>query len=149
VRSVLFVCYGNIMRSAFAEAYLRHLQASGVAPAHIEVASAGVRACPLERAEPAARRVAQSLGISLDQHRATPTSADLLAAFDRIYFMDRLNQEILTGDFPHLAPKADFLSVWLDEGPLEIDDPYRRSDAEIAACFRRIQTAIHRLVASL
>ncbi len=149
MKSVLFVCYGNIMRSAFAEAYLRHLQASGEAPSRLQVASAGVRAYPLERAEPAARRVAQSLGISLDHHRATPTSADLLAAFDRVYFMDRLNQEILAEDFPHLASKADFLSVWLEEGPLEIDDPYRRSDAEIAACFRRIQTAIHRLVDSL
>lgn len=149
MKSVLFVCYGNIMRSAFAEAYLRHLQAQGAAPAHITVASAGVRAYPLERAEPAARRVAQSLGISLERHRATPTSAELLAEYERVYFMDRLNQEILAEDFPDLGAKADFLSVWLEEGPCEIDDPYRRPDAEIAACFRRIQAAIDRLVDSL
>ena len=53
VRSVLFVCHGNIIRSAMAEALLRkYLQASAGQPT-IDVASAGLTDQPQERADSA------------------------------------------------------------------------------------------------
>ncbi len=137
------------MRSAFAEAYLRHLQASGAVSADIVVGSAGVRAYPLERAEPSARRVAGRLGISLDAHRATRTSRELIAAFQRVYIMDQLNEELLLQDVPEAASKTEYLSVWLPGAPKEIEDPYQKHDRALEECFRTIQQAVERLAASL
>lgn len=137
------------MRSAFAEAYLRHLQAAGIAPSNVLVGSAGVRAYPLDRAEASARRVAQRLGISLEAHRATRTSRELIAEFDRVYIMDQLNEELLFQDVPEAASKTEYLSVWLPGAPKEIEDPYQKHDRALEECFRTIQQAVERLAASL
>lgn len=139
-RSILFVCYGNIMRSAFAEACLIHeLSQSG--QSGIRVASAGVRAASNERAEPNARRMAQRFGFSLDHHRATRTSKPLLDQFEEIYYMDTLNEQLLFNEFPEIRPKARLLNH-----PHLIEDPYQQPDQDLEACFRAIQHSVRRLL---
>lgn len=140
-RSILFVCYGNIMRSAFAEACLLHELSQSASPANIRVASAGVRAASNEHAEPNARRMAQRFGLSLDHHRATRTTKPLIDQFDEIYYMDALNEDLLFGEFPEIRPKARLLNH-----PHHIEDPYLKPDQDLEACFRSIQHSIRRLL---
>jgi protein-tyrosine-phosphatase len=149
MKSVLFVCYGNIMRSAFAEACFRDEVSRNPKLRGVKFASAGVRAHPDERAEPHAREMAKRLGLSLEQHRATRTSSELLRGYDRVYIMDQLNEELLLGDTPEAASKTFYLSSLLEGGPKEIGDPYMQSDRQLEACFRRIQQAVRNLADSL
>jgi protein-tyrosine-phosphatase len=115
----------------------------------VKFASAGVRAYPDERAEPHAREMAKRFGLSLEQHRATRTSSELLRGYDRVYIMDQLNEELLLGDTPEAASKTFYLSSLLEGGPKEIEDPYLQSDRQLEACFRRIQQAVRNLADSL
>lgn len=144
-QSILFVCYGNIMRSAFAEACFRHEVSQYLELKSIRFASAGVRAQPDERAEPNARAMAKQLGLSLESHRATRTSSELLSQYDRIYIMDQLNENLILGDSPEVRPKTAYLSSLLEGARKEIEDPYCQSAKQLEACFRTIQLAVRKL----
>ena len=143
--SILFVCYGNIMRSAFAEACFRHEISQYPQLKDIRFASAGVRAEPDERAEPHARAMAKQLGLSLDSHRATRTSSELLRHYDQIFIMDRLNEDLLLGDSPEARPRTTYLSSLIPGAKQEIEDPYCQSARQLEACFRTIQLAVRNL----
>jgi len=145
MRSVLFVCYGNIMRSAFAEACFRDEMSRNPKLAGIRVASAGVRAQTGERAETHARAMAKRFGLSLESHRATRTSNELLRQFDQIYIMDQLNEDLLLGDTPEAASKTAYLSSLVPRTRKEIEDPYCQSDHQLEACFKTIQQAVRSL----
>jgi len=147
--SILFICYGNIMRSAFAETCFRAEVAVNPRLRDIRFASAGVRAYPEEAAETNARRMAVKFGLNLDRHRATRMSIELVRRYDRLYIMDELNEELLVGDFPEARPKLAYLSSLIPGAEKEIEDPYCRRDAELEACFRTIQMAVRSLAASL
>ena len=147
--SILFVCYGNIMRSAFAEACFREHVSRNPKLAGVKFASAGVRAQPGGRAEPEARSMAQKLGFSLEKHRATRTSRELLREYSRIYIMDQLNEELLMGDLPEVRSKVEYLSSLIPGAKREIEDPYCQSDKQLEACFRTIQAAVDRLALEL
>ena len=147
--SILFVCYGNIMRSAFAEACFRHEISQHTTLANTRFASAGVRAQPGERAEPHARSMSKQFGLSLEHHRATPTSTTLLQNYDRIYIMDQLNEELLLGDTPAAASKTAYLSTLIPGSAKAIEDPYCQTSKQLEACFRTIQLAVRNLVSQL
>ena len=137
------------MRSAFAEACFRHEITHHSTLATTRFASAGVRAQPGERAEPYARAMAKQFGLSLDSHRATPTSITLIQNYDRIYIMDQLNEELLFGDTPEAASKTAYLSTLIPGSPKAIEDPYCQSAKQLEACFRIIQHAVRKLVMEL
>src|SRR5689334_60368 len=95
---VLFVCHGNIIRSAIAEALLRqHLARAG---ATAVVRSAGLSATLDRPADPRAVDAARSLGVDLSGHRATPLNASLVDEADLIFIMDRLNEAEVLARFP-------------------------------------------------
>ena len=137
------------MRSAFAEACFRHEITDHPALANTRFASAGVRAQPGERAETQARAMAKQFGLSLEAHRATPTSATLLQDYDRIYIMDQLNEELLFGDTPAAASKTAYLSTLIPGSAKAIEDPYCQTAKRLESCFRTIQLAVRNLVGQL
>lgn len=148
---ILFVCYGNIMRSAFAEAVfqseIRRLSLEDVA----SCSSAGVRAAPGEAAEPNAARIAQKLGYSLKHHSATRTNRHNVADHTAIYLMDKINYDLLTREFPEAKSKVAYLSQ-LDPqpgGPFEIADPYLEADQTLELCFRRIERSVKALAQNI
>lgn len=147
--SVLFICYGNIMRSAFAEACFRAEVAQRPQLKGVRYGSAGVRACEGEEAEPNAQRMAAQLGYSLEEHRAARVSREMVREYDRLYIMDELNERLLVRDFPEARKKVAYLSSLVPGAKKEIEDPYCRKDAELEACFRTIQQAVRRLAESL
>ena len=137
-RSVLFVCSGNIMRSALAaavfDATLRERGVNGVA-----VASSGLHALTGKPADPRAVGAAAALGLDLRAHRSTPMSEALAAAHDAIFAMDRLQEIELLRRFPAWEKRMYALGSSNPDLPsVEIPDPYL---AEAAQC-----TKILRLV---
>jgi protein-tyrosine phosphatase len=90
---VLFVCHGNIMRSALGEVALRR----ALGPSSlIRVASAGTAATPGTRADPRAIAYARATGLDLDSHRANRLDREQAHEAAMILALDRrIEAEIL------------------------------------------------------
>lgn len=98
---ILFVCHGNICRSAMAEFVMKDLAAkSGV---ELEISSAAVSW--EEEGSPVygpARRELMRHGIASDGHRAHRITAAEYRAVDRVYYMDESNRRYLTRLLPDM-----------------------------------------------
>ena len=141
MRRVLVICYGNIYRSPFAAEYLkRH------AP-DAEIRSAGFHGKAGRPSPPAHVEAARARGIELAGHRSRIVGRDDLDWADTIVLMDRRN-------FTHLdEASADHAKlVWLGaltDGPVEIDDPYGRSESEASRLLDRLEHGTAELAARI
>lgn len=135
IRQVLFVCHGNIMRSAAAAELLRaELARRGVDG--VAVTSCGVYAHPGQAADPRMRDAVRAAGVSLDRHAAQPISDELVDAADVIFAMDELNFIDIAARFPRARPKTRLLRGLRPGAPYvgqEIRDPYTGTDRDVAA----------------
>ncbi len=139
--SVLFVCYGNIIRSALAEAlYRRHAASFSSTPPRVR--SAGLSAKPGREADPRAFEAGRSLGVDLASHRAQPLTQALVDDAHVIFVMDRLNEAQVLARFPNARGKLRRLgTLALAEGSDVIADPYTEDVAAVVAAAERIDRA--------
>jgi protein-tyrosine phosphatase len=86
IRSVLFLCHGNVYRSPYAAAALKRALATTPLSASIRVASAGFIA-PGRRAPEGALSAARTRGIDLSSHLSTLVTAHALAGMDLVAVM--------------------------------------------------------------
>ena len=140
VRRVLVVCYGNIYRSPFVAAYLQQVCGEG-----LEVRSCGFHARP-GRASPE-RHISMSRvrGVDLSGHRSAVVGSVDLAWADIVVLMDRHNWQAL-----QLAGAPADRLVWLgalDDGPVEIPDPYSLDEQAARNVVHRLEACAARLVA--
>jgi protein-tyrosine phosphatase len=141
MRRVLVICYGNIYRSPFAAEFLkRH------AP-DAEIRSAGFHNKVGRPSPPAHVAAAAERGIDLAGHRSRLVTPSDLDWADTIVLMDRRN-------FTHLDEAcADHGKlVWLGaltDGPVEIDDPYGRSESEASRLLDRLERGSAALAARM
>jgi len=92
---ILFVCTGNICRSAMAEALLaRRAHEAGLI---LETGSAGSAATPGSPATDHAVEVLAERGIDLGRHRARRLDADVVAAAELIVVMTRPHEAAVAG----------------------------------------------------
>jgi protein-tyrosine phosphatase len=146
VKTILFVCHGNIMRSPTAAALLKK---SIGEPCSHSIVSAGLFAKDSKPADPRAQIVAERLGISLDHHRAQRLTADLVEQANVIFVMDFENEAVLLDRFPKANKKTFLLGALPTEAPspsVEIPDPYDGDLVEVQRCFDRINDHIRGLV---
>lgn len=137
-RRVLVVCYGNICRSPFVAAYLRQACGDG-----LEVRSGGFHARPGRPSPERHILMGRAHGVDLSGHRSLVLGPADLAWADVIVLMDRHNWQALQ----LVAAPADRL-VWLgvmDDGPVEILDPYALDDQAAQAVLSRLETCAVRL----
>lgn len=146
VASILFVCHGNIIRSALAEALVQRALPAGT----LRIGSAGVGAQPGREPDERACAVARELGVSLDRHRARAVSDALLADADVVFVMDELNAALLLAMHPRAERKLRFLGEWnRDAGSRVIRDPYCGSLEDVRTCGRQIQACAVELARAL
>lgn len=149
-RSFVFVCFGNIMRSAMAEFLLRKAL-NDIAPEAIEkvrIVSAGLHATPGREAHPWMQEAAVELGFSLASHRAKQLTREMVDAADAIFAMDFQNKAELLTLYPDAREKIYMLSMYA-EGAWkyrEIPDPYL-GDLEVTRyCAKQLQICIRHLL---
>jgi protein-tyrosine-phosphatase len=151
VRSVLFVCHANIVRSAAAAEFLREaLRASG--SSNVQVASAGTTTRDGCQADPRVQRAALALGASLAHHRSQRLTQELVSQSDVIFAMDDMNFVNIETDFPQSRAKLRMLGGMNSSGAwdgTEIVDPYSGTDAEVASRVAEIHHFVTELHAAL
>jgi protein-tyrosine-phosphatase len=151
-RSFVFVCFGNIMRSAMAE-FLMRKALNERAPEKVEevrIVSAGLHANPGREAHPWMQEAAADLGISLATHRAKLLTREMVDASDAIFAMDFQNKAELLTLYPESTDKIHMLSAYAEGSwkHREIPDPYL-GDLEVTRhCARQLQKCIQNLLAA-
>ena len=147
--TILFVCHGNIIRSALAAELTRH-HARELGIACDGVISGGVFAKAGREADARAVAAGASLGIDLTTHRAQPLTSPLIESASVIYVMDRLNEAELLARFPAAESKLRRLGAIATGDPGDvIADPYVLDAAAVAAVAVRIDRATRVLAKEL
>ncbi|WP_300113982.1 phosphotyrosine protein phosphatase [Sphingobium sp.] len=141
VRRLVFVCQGNICRSAFAEAVARR--------AGLRAVSVGLSTTPGRPAHPPAIAAAHALGHDLHAHRATdladyqPQPGDLLLVME-VRQLARLAADPRLRDVPRTL-----LGRWTRPMTPHLHDPYGLDEDYMAQCLTRIERAVARIAVSL
>jgi protein-tyrosine phosphatase len=148
-KSVLFVCFGNIMRSPMAEAMFR--QSTAGTHILISAVSAGLHAIPGGEAHPRALAASREIGLSLVEHRAKLLSPEMVSQADVIFVMDFQNKAEVLALYPDAREKVVMLSAYADgiDRCREIPDPYFGDLEATRRCYALLQTCIHNLTAEL
>ncbi|NYE59466.1 protein-tyrosine phosphatase [Duganella sp. 1224] len=138
VRRVVFVCLGNICRSAYAQRVAGRLG--------MQAASVGLSTCTGAPSPPSALRAAERCGEDLRAHRATDLRdfevlpGDLLLAME-VRHARALQRRLAGRDDIQIA----LLGLWCAPPMPHLHDPYTLSDAYFDQCFERLRQAVHQL----
>jgi predicted ATP-grasp superfamily ATP-dependent carboligase/protein-tyrosine-phosphatase len=147
-RSILFVCQGNINRSAVAARVL----AGGDQPIWngVRVASAGLDPRRGRRSTSVSRRAAADLHVDLTSHASTPLTREMLAGFDVVIAMEARQVVRIIELEPSTADKCLVLSV-LDPngGPVDIPDPDGKARETFTTVYERVLRCVEALRAEL
>jgi protein-tyrosine phosphatase len=137
---VVFVCLGNINRSAFAE---QVAQQQG-----LRCGSLGLSTTAGAPATDTARRLAPGLGVSLEHHRATPLSDWRRVDGDLLLVMEaRHARRLVAHGVP--ASQVAMLGHWATPRRLHLHDPHTLSDAYFLSCFNLIRSSVEGLASEL
>jgi len=144
---ILFVCFGNLMRSPMAEALLRHTLANHGIDGVVAM-SAGLHAVPGREPHPWALAASRELGIPLDTHQAQLLTPELIACSDLIFAMDFENLAELEMLYPAAQNKIFLLSRYAErrQRNREIPDPYFGNLDTTRRCYSLIGECIGNLV---
>jgi protein-tyrosine phosphatase len=140
VRRLVFVCQGNICRSAFADVVGRK--------AGLRVASFGLSTTTGRAAHGPAIAAARVLGHDLSRHQAVnladyrPEPGDLLLAME-VRQLHRLAADPRTAALPRLL-----LGRWTRPMMPHLHDPYGLDDRYMVRCLARIEGAVRALVSA-
>jgi protein-tyrosine-phosphatase len=148
--SVVMICHGNILRSAFAGALLQQAVVDRRAPG-AKVSSAGLHAVPGRSADPRGVVVAREWGMDLTSHHATMLTAEAAAAADLLLVMDYQNAAEAVSRYPDAARKVVLLGrfdrAWA--GDPVIPDPYGGDVSAVRSSYGRVAAAVEGLVTAL
>ncbi len=140
VRRLVFVCLGNINRSAFAGAAALRRGAQAV--------SIGLSTSTGAPATDQAMRCAARFGLDLAAHTATDISDYEFVAGDLLLVMEIRHVHRLIGQ--GIAPEAiALLGNWSSPHRIHLHDPHTLSDSYYRSCFALIQSAVDQLVDEL
>ena len=143
IKNILFVCYGNICRSPYAE--FRWKQFLNESPELPQVKSVGFHD-NVNRQTPARfQSVASHLGVNLEYHRSKRITPALVEEADVLIAMDLRNLKDLQREYPEAMPKTILLGAIAASHEPEIDDPYGKEMGTGGAIYRRMDDELIRL----
>ena len=147
VKSVLFVCTGNICRSPIAEGFFRRLIGNRK---DIEVLSAGVHAVRGQPPSLYAVQVCAEEGTDISDLRSQPLTAALVDRATHIFAMTGAHLETIQTLFPHGAEKSFLLREFEEPGTTvwrDVPDPIGLGREVYEDCARIISHALPSVLA--
>ncbi len=142
MKTILFVCTGNVCRSPMAEGILRHaLQGRG----DYRVMSAGLGAMEGQPPSPYAVQAVRELGIDISGQRSRMVTPDLIQQADYIFGMTHSHIDTVMLLYPHAAEKTFMLREFdetLDLFEKDISDPIGGSYDVYLSCRDQIEQGI-------
>lgn len=117
---VLFVCSGNVHRSAIADALFRRM----VEGKEIAVDSAALCLTKVGmKPDPNIRRVVAEIGVDLAAHRSKFITRELVEEATLIVPMAEKGRRMLLELFPEAAPKVRLLNSFREDLPRDVPSP--------------------------
>src|SRR5947207_6294676 len=147
VKSVLFVCTGNICRSPIAEGFFRRLIGNRK---DIDVLSAGVHAVRGQPPSLYAVQVCAEEGTDISDLRSQPLTAALVDRATHIFAMTGAHLETIQTLFPHGAEKSFLLREFEEPGTTvwrDVPDPIGLGREVYEHCSRIIKNALSSVLA--
>lgn len=142
---VLFLCYGNINRSALAQAYAQARHAG-----RYQFRSAGFHAAGGRPADPVMIEVAAGAGINLADWRSCTLTETMVSQADVIFAMELAHLDRLLAEHPSAQHKAFLLGAStadLRHG-IEISDPYGMPRTTYDRVCRQVMASVDGWLAS-
>jgi glycine hydroxymethyltransferase len=147
VKSVLFVCTGNICRSPIAEGLFRRLIGNRK---DVEIASAGVHAVRGQPPSLYAVQVCEEQGVNISDLRSQPLTAALVDRATHIFAMTGAHLETIHMLFPQGAEKSFLLREFEEPGATvwrDVPDPIGLGRDVYEECARTIKNALPSVLA--
>ncbi|MCX2975918.1 ATP-grasp domain-containing protein [Candidatus Marimicrobium litorale] len=142
-RSILFLCYGNINRSALADVLVRaYAEDSGIV-----VASAGFHDEEGRPADPVMVEVAAQFDLELGNLRSSCVTPQQLRDSDVIFVMEKRHYDKLLDMDIGLSKKIFLLGAHHGgtSRSVEIEDPYGRAQDVYLACYEQVVEAVDQI----
>jgi len=141
MKSILFVCTGNICRSPMAMGLLRERLHEEGLEGEYRVHSAGVWGLKSQPPSTYSRQMMAQRGIDISDHRSHDLTPEDVEEADLILTMERGQAEAIRLEFPQHAHKVYLLSQMIGR-QYEIRDPYGDSLQEYRQCAAEIERLI-------
>lgn len=140
---VIFICTGNICRSAMADGYLKYRLRQLNKEQEILVSSAGTHAIQGEKATEYAKRAIKNFGADISSHTATTIEKSKILKADYILVMTQRHKKDVIARFPELADKVKLLGEYAaNKDYEEIDDPWGYNLNVYEKCAKEIVDSI-------
>ncbi|MGC8828491.1 MAG: ribose 5-phosphate isomerase B [Verrucomicrobiia bacterium] len=120
MKTVLFVCTGNVCRSPMAEALFNQLSQGRI---NYKALSAGICAVKGDRASLNAVEAMRQIGIDISEFRSQPLTQDLVKNADYIFCMTRAHLETVISLYPGAAEKSFLVMEFTENEDQDIPDP--------------------------
>ena len=143
LRSLLFLCYGNICRSPVAERLAKQVLTN------LKIESAGFHSQEGRRSPQNIICAANRIGIDLVDSGSRCVTKQQIQRADLIFVMDAKNYGDLIDKFPGAANRTLLLGLFLEQPTVNIPDPYRASDEKTREVVSQISRAINALARQL
>lgn len=142
MKKVLFICMGNICRSAMAEGILREKIRQRQLP--IMVDSAGTHSYHNgQQYDRRARAELAKHGIDVDDLRSRRVCADDFAQFDYLFAADTANLGNLSGEFGLIADSVKLMTAFSTAyQQQDVPDPYYGGDAGFTHVYEMLDESI-------
>lgn len=142
---IKMVCYGNIMRSPFAQQYLQKLVSKTSLEWRVESYGFHLhenRSSPVE-----CITIAQNYGLDLASHRSKWLRQEHIRQNDILFIFDELNKDKLDRFYQaqNVFNLANFIPVQLGSY-LNIDDPYGTGEQGVHKCYQLISEALNNIM---
>jgi glycine hydroxymethyltransferase len=142
MKTILFVCTGNVCRSPMAEGLFRHATKER---GDYRVLSAGVGAVEGQAPSAYAIRALRELGIDISRQRSRMLTSELVQQADYIFGMTHSHVDSIALLYPHAAEKTFLLREFddtLDSFEKDISDPIGGSYDVYVACRDQIEQGL-------
>ena len=149
MRGIMFVCTGNICRSAMAHHYCQKRVYDLKRENEIVVSSCGTSALNGDKSTQAAITVMKKYDVDLTNHRATSMFDIDLENYDLILCMTEQHKYNLLAFFPKLKDKVFTLKEYVlgkDIKNVDIDDPWGYGIEIYDACAKEIVYCVDKLL---